>query len=319
MKRKLLTAIAAIVLIASCSQPSADVPRNVNIIAVGLNYDWIIIDGTAQLMLSSPESDARNASDQLAYLAKEAGYTCTSRLYFGNSGQLEEQNTGKSINTAEFMAIFDGIEASSQDLTIFYFSGHGTLDKAGRSSLVIDYDAARAAPTARTVQEIAGELEAIGGKSLILIDACNSGSESPGSVGSGEVFDAEYIFGTETEILIGTDAGTAISDAFQASFCTAREYGSVYIIAACTPPQVSWDGGASIGNSFFTEALLQVLGYDTDADAVGTPRDNEITLCGLYQGIYNALHRYDFEGYPLSSVQTPQPSRLPSDFVIFRF
>lgn len=313
MKRKLLTAIAAIVLIASCSQPSADVPRNVNIIAVGLNYDWIIIDGTAQLMLSSPESDARNASDQLAYLAKEAGYTCTSRLYFGNSGQLEEQNTGKSINTAEFMAIFDGIEASSQDLTIFYFSGHGTLDKAGRSSLVIDYDAARAAPTARTVQEIAGELEAIGGKSLILIDACNSGSESPGSVGSGEVFDGE-------NYLAGTDAGTAVSDAFQASFRAARAYNDVYILTACTPQQVSYDPMEEGGNSFFTMALLDYLGFDTDSNAVGMPAAKEITFCGIYQGIWDTLSSIDFgDGTPLSSVQTPQPSRLPSDFVIFRF
>ena len=303
MKRKLLTAIAAIVLIASCSQPSADVPRNVNIIAVAYKSN-----------LNSPENDARETVAQLEYLARESGYTCSSRIYFGNdSGKLEEQATGESIEASRIMAIFGGMEASPQDLNIFYFSGHGALNEASSSILLIASDAANGISYVARTRSIAEALEGIGGKGLILIDACHSGSESPGSVGSGEVFDGE-------NYLAGTDAGTAVSDAFQASFRAARAYNDVYILTACTPQQVSYDPMEEGGTSFFTMALLDYLGFDTDSNAVGMPAAKEITFCGIYQGIWDTLSSIDFgDGTPLSSVQTPQPSRLPSDFVIFRF
>lgn len=303
MKRKLLTAIAAIVLIASCTQPSGDVPRNVNIIAVAYKSN-----------LNSPENDARETAAQLEYLARESGYTCTSRIYFGNdSGKLEEQATGESIEASRIITIFDGMEASPQDLNIFYFSGHGALNEASSSILLIASDAAKGISYVVRTRSIAEALEAIGGKGLILIDACHSGSESPGSVGSGEVFDGE-------SYLAGTDAGTAVSDAFQASFRAARAYNDVYILTACTPQQVSYDPMEEGGNSFFTMALLDYLGFDTDSNAVGMPAAKEITFCGIYQGIWDTLSSIDFgDGTPLSSVQTPQPSRLPTDFVIFRF
>lgn len=303
MKRKLLTAIAAIVLIASCSLPSADVPRNVNIIAVAYKSN-----------LNSPENDARKTVAQLEYLARESGYTCSSRIYFGNdSGKLEEQATGESVEASRIMAIFGGMEASPQDLNIFYFSGHGALNEASSSILLIASDAANGISYVARTRSIAEALEGIGGKGLILIDACHSGSESPGSVGSGEVFDGE-------NYLAGTDAGTAVSDAFQASFRAARAYNDVYILTACTPQQVSYDPMEEGGNSFFTMALLDYLGFDTDSNAVGMPAAKEITFCGIYQGIWDTLSSIDFgDGTPLSSVQTPQPSRLPSDFVIFRF
>ena len=303
MKRKLLTAIAAIVLIASCSQPSADVPRNVNIIAVAYKSN-----------LNSPENDARETVAQLEYLARESGYTCSSRIYFGNdSGKLEEQATGESVEASRIMTIFGGMEASPQDLNIFYFSGHGALNEASSSILLIASDAANGISYVARTRSIAEALEGIGGKGLILIDACHSGSESPGSVGSGEVFDGE-------NYLAGTDAGTAVSDAFQASFRAARAYNDVYILTACTPQQVSYDPMEEGGNSFFTMALLDYLGFDTDSNAVGMPAAKEITFCGIYQGIWDTRGSIDFgDGTPLSSVQTPQPSRLPSDFVIFRF
>ena len=303
MKRKLLTAIAAIVLIASCSLPSADVPRNVNIIAVAYKSN-----------LNSPENDARKTVAQLEYLARESGYTCSSRIYFGNdSGKLEEQATGESVEASRIMAIFGGMEASPQDLNIFYFSGHGALNEASSSILLIASDAANGISYVARTRSIAEALEGIGGKGLILIDACHSGSESPGSVGSGEVFDGE-------NYLAGTDAGMAVSDAFQASFRAARAYNDVYILTACTPQQVSYDPMEEGGNSFFTMALLDYLGFDTDSNAVGMPAAKEITFCGIYQGIWDTLSSIDFgDGTPLSSVQTPQPSRLPSDFVIFRF
>ena len=303
MKRKLLTAIAAIVLIASCSQPSADVPRNVNIIAVAYKSN-----------LNSPENDARETVTQLEYLARKSGYTCSSRIYFGNdSGKLEEQATGESVEASRIMTIFGGMEASPQDLNIFYFSGHGALNEASSSILLIASDAANGISYVARTRSIAEALEGIGGKGLILIDACHSGSESPGSVGSGEVFDGE-------NYLAGTDAGTAVSDAFQASFRAARAYNDVYILTACTPQQVSYDPMEEGGNSFFTMALLDYLGFDTDSNAVGMPAAKEITFCGIYQGIWDTLSSIDFgDGTQLSSVQTPQPSRLPSDFVIFRF
>lgn len=303
MKRKLLTAIAAIVLIASCAQPSGDVPRNVNIIAVAYKSN-----------LNSPENDARETVAQLEYLARESGYTCSSRIYFGNDGgKLEEQATGESIEASRIITIFDGMEASPQDLNIFYFSGHGALNAASSSILLIASDAVDGISYIARTESIAEALGSIGGKGLILIDACHSGSESPGSVGSGEVFDGE-------NYLTGTDAGTAVSDAFQASFRAARAYNDVYILTACTPQQVSYDPMEEGGNSFFTMALLDYLGFDNDSNAVGMPAAKEITFCGIYQGIWDTLSSIDFgNGTPLSSVQTPQPSRFPSDFVIFRF
>ena len=297
MRKLLCMLIPAVLALVSCT-PSPDGPRHVNIISIGFDYD-----GTGYALPYGPEQDGEAMARQLAFLAEGSGYAYDLFHYQSDGGAIVSSSTGESLSNEQMIREIESIEAGSDDLNIFFFSGHGTSSEDSSYILLMDN-------TIWGLDNIAEMLGYIGGKSLMIIDACNSGTQSPNDVGSGETFDEDGYFE-------GIDIGTAISDAFSASF-SARSYGPVYILAACTPGQYSYAGSKEDPYSVMTGVMLGYLGFDTKSSETGFPEDSTVTFTELYKGISEGLERiYYSNGLSYYDVQTPQPSRVPTDLLLF--
>ena len=302
MRRFAIMLAAALLLVSCAFSPAGE--RSVNIITVGFGYP-----GTAE-ELPSPHSDARAMASELKLLAEASGFD-VSLLSFTDDEEGNIVHDGKAITAGDMVKLMKGLRTEPQDLTIFYYSGHGAWQEEPGSMIILP------GGSGMTLSSISGLLSGIGGRSLMLIDACHSGSIAPGSVGSGEIF-----AGTDDEGLPidpSFDAGKAISDAFHSSFSASRTYSDVYALTACIPEQVSYDGGDSVGHSIFTAAVLDTLGYDADTDMPGLPGRNEISFSWLYQRVWDELGSIPFGDGSALDYQTPQPSRFPTDLILFRF
>ena len=298
MRKTSVLLLVVFLILVSC-RPSPDRQRHMNIIAIGFDYD-----GTPSALPYGPEQDAEAVVRQLSFLASEAGYTYETLLYESNGGSIVNVMTGERLTNDEMVHEIASIEAGSSDLNIFYFSGHGISTDEESYILLMN--------TLWGLGNISAMLESIGGKSLMIIDACNSGRQSPNDVGTGETYGSDDYF-------TGIDIGTAISDAFRASF-SARSYGPVYILAASTPKQYSYAGLEDDPNSRMTKAMLGYLGYDTESGEQGLPKERTITFTSLFGEISDRLKDMpadqDISYYEM---QTPQPSRVPTDLILFRF
>ena len=303
MKRILIILAAAAILFASCT-PSPSTPRSVNIISVGFNY-------SGDNHLDGPSEDAMAFAEEIAYLSEAAGYEIKAGAYVTDEPDGSIICNGTKISVEEFFSIFSIISAEEKDLNIFFFSGHGIYEDGYGSCIALPN------VSLLPLSEIASALSSAGGKSIMLIDACNSGSLAPG-IGSGEIFDD-----SEDHLLESVSTAEAIADAFRSSFTKARSYGNVYAIAACTPLQFSYIGDeTSAGFSRFTYELLEALGYDAANRTPGLPDKKEITFTDLYRSIYKSLMESPVGYVPdrtWGEIQTPQPSRVPTDLVLFRF
>ena len=311
MVRNILIILLSSVLLFSCA-PSSSPERHVNIISIGFSYEG----NSAGLnpLVTGPHDDAGYMARHLGYLASEAGYEVTTLLVSDRDGSMIDEGTGMRLSWEDLTGQFHQLSAGPSDLNIFYFSGHG---------LYYEDDSYICFPDGGIwdLPDIAGMLEYIGGRSVMIIDACLSVSLSGNDVGTGEVY--EYDDEIQAEHLVGISPAVAIRDAFRSSF-SARTYGGVYVLSACTTGQLSYAGTLEDPNSLFTSMMLEYLGFDSGTLTSHIPSD-EITFSSLYKGIMGITrNRYGIfaegrEPDAVGDVQTPQPSRVPTDLVLFRF
>lgn len=306
--RKSILALAIILMLAACTSGTQDTVRTANIIAIGFNYQ-------PPQALYSPQNDAKAMAEQLGLLARESGYESRIHLYLDDeNGNIVNAVTDQAMTPREMAEEIQAIKAEPQDLNIFYYSGHGDCID-GQSGLILPngdgYGFWR-------LESIAGSLLGTGGKSVMLIDACHSGSLTPNSIGSGEIYEQ----GPDGPYLSGISYARAISDAFHASF-TARAYSGIYILAACIPEQYSYDPGTAErpSHSYLTQGLLNAMGYDLGSESAGlSGSGGEITFSGLYSSSREYLSSIEnSSGYSMFQLQTSQPTRYPTDLVLFRY
>ena len=74
----------------------------------------------------------------------------------------------------------------------------------------------------------------------------------------------------------------------------------------------------------FTSAMLGYLGYDASSGTSQLPKGKTVTFSSLYQNVLNRIMQDTIElnigvEEPIGDVQTPQPTRIPADLVLFRF
>ena len=220
---------------------------------------------------------------------------------------MENQDKTLSISTSnDILSIIGSIDSSPADLNIFYFSGHGSIYNSDSCIVFISKETHEV--KAMPLKDIIKAMDALPGKSLVIIDACYSGSMSPGT-GSGETF--QRISGSDSgyDQFAGISIPKAVSDAFL-SFAEKEDYRNTYIIAACTLAQTFYDGEE---NSIMTGALL---------DWLRTPR-SEYTFCGMYNHIRDYLSAIEvYDAYKnlttYYAMQTVQPTRTATDLVLFR-
>ena len=158
--RRLAIMLAAALLLVSCAfSPAGE--RSVNIITVGFGYP-----GTAE-ELPSPHSDARAMASELKLLAEASGFD-VSLLSFTDDEEGNIVHDGKAITAGDMVKLMKGLRTEPQDLTIFYYSGHGAWQEEPGSMIILP------GGSGMTLSSISGLLSGIGGRSLMLIDACHN-------------------------------------------------------------------------------------------------------------------------------------------------
>ena len=217
----------------------------------------------------------------------------------------------------DLKSLLSSFSADPFDLNIFYYSGHGAYTEDGGSLIILP----EIKITGMKLSDVAALLGKSGGKSIIIIDACQSGGSSPNDVGSGEAYVTDE---DGVEHFVSISPSLAIGDAFRASFSVSRDYGDVYVLSACTPLQYSYAGTEENPNSMFTSAMLGYLGYDASSGTSQLPKGKTVTFSSLYQNVLNRIMQDTIEldigvEEPIGDVQTPQPTRIPTDLVLFRF
>ena len=312
--KRILLAILASILLFSCNPDAANGPRHVNIVAIGFSYEGVGNENMAELPVG-PHEDAEYMLGHLSFLADKAGYETESYHITDRNGSVINSDTGEEMTADDLKSLISSLSADPWDLNIFYYSGHGAYSEDLGSVMVFPN------LTFPKLSEIAELLGKTGGKSVMIIDACQSGGISPNDVGSGEVYVADGVNG---DYLASISPAQAIGDAFSASFSVSREYGDVYVLSACTPRQISFAGTDEDPNSMLTSAMLSYLGYDSSTKTSHLPKDKEVTFSSLYQEVMDRIMRDTLEDEfgqeePIGEMQTPQPTRIPTDLVLFRF
>ena len=315
--KRILLAILASILLFSCNPDAANEPRHVNIVAIGFSYEGNP-HGIGELV-PGPLEDAEYMLSHLSFLADKAGYETESYHITDRNGSVINSDTGEEMTAGDIRSLISSLSADPWDLNIFYYSGHGFYDENYGSLMML--------PNAKSLRlsDIAAMLGKTGGKSVMIIDACQSGGISPNDVGSGEIYSEMYLADGEViDHLVSISPAQAIGDAFNASFSVSREYGDVYVLSACTPPQSSFAGTEEDPNSMFTSVMLSYLGYDSSTGTSNLPKDKEVTFSSIYKSVMDNLMRDTMDlgagtEEAIASLQTPQPTRIPTDLVLFRF
>ncbi len=162
--------------------------------------------------------------------------------------------------------------ATENDVSLFYYSGHGAVDSRGRSCLVLN------ALVPVTASALKSMLDTVPGRKIVLLDCCYSGGmlvdvqtsdALPGAEGAPVPTASDFIGGMVAPFTVRPRA------------LTGENY---FVITACTDSEESWslgDGGA------FTTSFLRGIGYDiysglTAALPADTDGDSAVSVQEAY-------------------------------------
>ena len=122
--------------------------------------------------LSAPPYDV----DRIGQILQQCRFG-TSNTTFSNIGYLKDWQATKSNILQSISSTFSG--ADSNDISYFYFSGHGS--RLGNTSYISPADITSFTDSAISVDELENSLSTIPGTKVVFIDACHSG----GFIGKG--------------------------------------------------------------------------------------------------------------------------------------
>ena len=294
-----------LILAVSCSPYPKDGKASAVLISVSLTYE-----GSPEYVnrLLCTANDSRAVEEEMKLLAEASGMDFKLHKFMEENNNLVDAEKRAIYDKDKLLSYIKGIGTSPGDIIIFYFSGHGTAIN-GESMIVVDPECEEEDFLA--LSDISDALSSLDGDSCMIIDACQSGSETESEL-AGEVF-------STTGDYIGTNIGNALSSAFRLSFSARPPEDDVYILASCTDNQNSLanmdiSGATNSGKySVFTYYMLSYIGYDFAKEKADLPSTGMITFYSIYQGIKDSMADEFWEK------QTAQPVRTPIDLILFSF
>lgn len=285
----------------SCAPFIQDGSARTVYVSVALDYE----DPGRAAPLPQTINDAEAFAKEIELLSEASGTVFEAHEFTDENGSLVGRRSGIIYDREGLLAYISDLETSAGDLIIFYFSGHG-IAADGSSYIAIGPECGEA--DLLSVRQLRETLAELPGHACIILDSCQSGSETEAET-AGEVF-------SEEGELLGSDILRAISAAFPISF-TASADDDAYILSACTATQNSSAGATIPGfinaekHSLFTYCLLHSLGYDFADGRPRFPADSTITFYSLYEGVLESMPGEFWMR------QTAQPARKPIDLVLF--
>jgi len=216
----------------------------------------------------------------------------TSNTTFFNIGYLKDWQATKSNILQSISSAFSG--ADSNDISYFYFSGHGS--RLGNTSYICPADITSFADSAISVDELESALSAIPGTKVVFLDSCYSG----GFIG--KAIDATSASKEKLEFF-NDEVINVFSQAQSKGLLTTNQY---KVLTSCHYYQLCWEIQPEEGNPFgvFTIALCDGCGYSGSYPA-DTNLDTMVSLQEAYLHVRDWVFSYrisqDVQVYPDNS------------------
>ena len=248
------------------------------------------IEGNDNDDLSAPPYDVDKIRQILQQCRFGSLNTTFSNISYLKDWQATKSNILQGISTA-----FSG--ADSNDISYFYFSGHGS--SLGNISYICPADITSFADSAISVNELESALSAIPGTKVVFLDSCYSG----GFIGKA----IDNTTGLKEKLESFNDE--VINVFFQAQskgLLTTNQY---KVLTSCHYYQLCWEILPAEGVPFgvFTMALCEGCGYSGSYPA-DTNLDTKVSLQEAYLYVQNWVFSYginqDVQIYPNNSTFT---------------
>jgi len=216
----------------------------------------------------------------------------TSNTTFSNISYLKDWQATKSNILQSISSTFSG--ADSNDISYFYFSGHGTL--TGNTSYICPADMTSFINSAISVDELENALSTIPGTKVVFIDACHSGGFIGKAVGEIQI-SKEELESFNSEII------NVFSQARYKGLLTTNQY---KVLTSCHYYQECYEIQPAEGDPFgvFTMALCYGCGYSGSYPA-DTNLDTMVSLQEAYLYVKDWVFSYgviqDVQVYPNNS------------------
>jgi hypothetical protein len=238
----------------------------------------------------------------------------SSNTVFSTIKSLKNSQATKSNILQNIVSTFSA--ADSNDISYFYFSGHGGGD--GNIYWICPTDITSSVSSQITVNELEEALSAIPGTKVVIIDSCNSG----GFIGKGR---EEIIVSREELESFNDEVINIFSRAQPKGLLTTSQY---KVLTACRYSQGSGEFGPVIpvanGNNFgvFTMALCEGSGYDSFSSPYPADDnlDNKVSLHEAYIYIKFRVEELFLSYTDITTVpQDVQVYPSDSDFTIVEY
>jgi hypothetical protein len=217
----------------------------------------------------------------------------TSNTTFFNIGYLKDWQATKSNILQSISSTFSG--ADSNDISYFYFSGHGSGSRLGNTSYICPADITSFADTAISVDELESALSAIPGTKVVFLDSCHSG----GFIGKGR---EEIIVSREELEFFNNEVINIFSQAQSKGLLTTNQY---KVLTSCHYYQLCWEIQPEEGDPFgvFTMALCEGCGYSGNYPA-DTNIDTMVSLQEAYLYVRDWVFSYRIsqDGLPVNQL-----------------
>ena len=314
MRKMILTFIAAVILLSSCSlSPSVEIEPKLYMVAMGIGYDKT----ESILPLDCTKGDMNAITEQIrlmvggmmdyeivTYSDEEDGFT----LRVSSSQDPQEKVIPVLRDPVDEILKSFSDEADENDLVIFYYAGHGE-DVTG--DLVYHYRYGTNDYESLSVRDLNDDiLSKIKGRKLLILDSCYSGN----FIEEGDLEPTHSYDGKGN--LESFDLFSSIRLSFEALNSDAPAKPESYVLSAASDVQSSYEN-KTLGHGYFTYALLSYLGYDTESETATYDArftNDVITVQGLYEGI---VENFPFKEEYKNSTPSITPSRY--DMVLFDF
>jgi len=240
--------------------------------------------------LSAPPYDV----DRIRQILQQCRFG-TSNTFFSDIIYLKDWEATKSNIVQRISSAFSG--ADSNDISYFYFSGHGVI--VGNTSYICPADLTSFASSAISVNELESALSAIPGTKVVFLDSCYSGGFVGKSMG-------ETITSKEELESFNNDIINIFSQAQTKGLLTTNQY---KVLTSCHYYQLCWEIIPQQGNPFgvFTMALCEGCGYSGNYPADNN-LDTKVSLQEAYLYVKDWVFSYrisqDVQVYPNNSTFT---------------
>ncbi|MBA7493406.1 hypothetical protein ES702_03964 [subsurface metagenome] len=240
--------------------------------------------------LSAPPYDV----DRIRQILQQCRFG-TSNTTFSNIGYLKDWQATKSNILQSISSTFSG--ADSNDISYFYFSGHGSW--LGNTSYICPADITSFTDSAISVDELENSLSAIPGIKVVIIDACHSG----GFIGKSM---DETIISKEKLESFNDEVINVFSQAQPKGLLTTNQY---KVLTSCHYNQECMELAPTTPGDFdpfgvFTMALCEGCGYSGSYPA-DTNMDTMVSLQEAYLYVKDCVFYYgvdqDVQVYPNNS------------------